>query len=365
MTDELAERLAARTLALVDVPSESRDEEAVLAMLRDAAPRRAFARVDDADACLAYLPADRRLDAPLVLLAGHVDTVPIAGNVPGRREGGVVVGRGASDMKGGIAVMLELMEAFATGTLASDLDVGFLFFGREEVSTDESALLPLFDRVPELGGAALAIVLEPTGNGLEVGCLGNLNARVVARGVAAHSARPWLGDNAIHHAIEALASIADLPVRDVEIDGLTYHEVVNVTTIEGGVAANVVPDRVEATVNFRYAPSLTPDQAEARIRELLGHRAIEVEVVSNAPPGPVVVRNPLVDRLMKAGALEPRPKQAWTPVAEFAARGVDAVNLGPGDPRYAHRDDERVDLDALAAGYRTLVAFLRTQEPST
>jgi succinyl-diaminopimelate desuccinylase len=354
-----AERLATRTLALVDIASESHEEQASLAAIHEATPRSGFDLADDLDSCLLYVPIARRPDAPLVLFAGHVDTVPIAGNVPGRRDGDEIVGRGAADMKAGLAVMLELMDDLATGDIASDLDVGFLFFGREEVSTDESALLPLFDRVPALGQAALAVVMEPTDNALEVGCLGNLNARVVARGRAAHSARPWLGDNAIHHAIEALASVADLPIRDVEIDGLTYREVVNVTTISGGMAANVVPDRVEATVNFRYAPTLSPAQAEARIRELLGHRAIEVTIESNARPGPVTVHNSLVERLRHAGDLDVRPKQAWTPVAEFAQRGIDAVNYGPGDPRYAHRDDERVHVDALERSYLTLAAFLR------
>jgi succinyl-diaminopimelate desuccinylase len=352
------ERLAARTLALVDVASESWDETTILETIRAQVPGGAFDLADEADACLLYLPAVRRPGTPFVVFAGHVDTVPIAGNVPGLREGDAVVGRGASDMKAGLAVMLDAMEALTDGRLASDLDVGFLFFGREEVSTDDSALLPLFERAPALAEADLAIVMEPTDNALEIGCLGNLNARVVARGVAAHSARPWLGDNAIHHAIEALASIADLPIRDVEIDGLIYREVVNVTRIDGGVAANVLPDRVEATVNFRYAPTLSPAQAEARIRELLGHRAVEVEVFSNARPGPVTVRHPLVERLRRAGDLEVRPKQAWTPVAEFAEGGVDAVNFGPGDPAFAHRDDERVSVAALERGAQVVAAFL-------
>ncbi|MGE5227304.1 MAG: succinyl-diaminopimelate desuccinylase [Planctomycetaceae bacterium] len=357
--NDLAERLAAHTLALVDVASESHDEGAILAWLRARAPAGdAFVVADDQDACLVHLPARRRLEAPLVLLAGHVDTVPIAGNVPGRREAGAVVGRGASDMKAALAVMLELMDALVTGALSSDLDVGLLWFGREEVSTDESALLPLFARRPELAEASLAVMMEPTDNALEVGCLGNLNARVTVTGTAAHSARPWHGDNAIHGAIDALASIADLPIRDVELDGLTYREVVNVTTIEGGVAANVIPDRVVATVNFRYAPNRTPEEAEARIRELLGHRRAEVEIVSNAPPGPVTVRNPLVERLRAAGGLEVRPKQAWTPVAEFAQAGVDAVNCGPGDPRYAHTEDERVSVEALVRSFEVLAAFL-------
>jgi succinyl-diaminopimelate desuccinylase len=361
MNAALPDRLAERTLALVDVASESYDEQAILASIREGAPD-AFDLADDRDSCLLYLPPERRHGASLVVFAGHVDTVPIARNVPGRREGEAIVGRGASDMKAGVAVMLEVMQALAAGAVATDLDVGFLFFGREEVSTDDSALRPLFGRVPSLAETALAIVMEPTANALEVGCLGNLNARVIARGVAAHSARPWLGDNAIHHAIEALASIADLPIRDVEIDGLTYREVVNVTRIEGGVAANVLPDHVEATVNFRYAPTLSPAQAETRIRELLGHRAVEVAITSNARPGPVTVRNPLVQRLTRAGDLPVRPKQAWTPVAEFTEGGIDAVNFGPGDPAYAHRDDERVELDALVRSYRVVEAFLGAGE---
>ncbi|MGZ4149912.1 MAG: succinyl-diaminopimelate desuccinylase [Actinomycetota bacterium] len=357
--NDRADRLAARTLALIDIASESRDEAAILAWLRAQAPvGDAFVVTDDEDACLVLLPSRRREHAPLVLLAGHVDTVPIAGNVPGRREGGDVVGRGASDMKAALAVMLDVMDALATGALVSDLDVGFVWFGREEVSTDESALLPLFARRPGLAEAALAVMMEPTDNALEVGCLGNLNARVTVTGAAAHSARPWHGDNAIHGAIAALASIADLPVRDVEIDGLTFREVVNVTTIEGGVAANVIPDRAVATVNFRYAPNHTPAEAEARIRELLGHRRAEVEVLSNARPAPVTVRNPLVERLRGAGGLEVRPKQAWTPVAEFAEAGVDAANCGPGDPRYAHTEDERVSVDALVRSFEVLAAFL-------
>jgi succinyl-diaminopimelate desuccinylase len=361
MTQQVAERLAARTLALVDVASESWDEATILARVREEVPE-GFDLADDADACLLYLPMTRREGAPLVVFAGHVDTVPVADNVPGRLEGDAVIGRGASDMKAGVAVMLETMDAFGRGELASDLDVGFLFFGREEVSTDDSALRPLFGRAPALSEVELAVMMEPTDNALEIGCLGNLNARVIARGVAAHSARPWLGDNAIHHAIEALASIADLPIRDVDIDGLVYREVVNVTRIDGGVAANVLPDHVEATVNFRYAPSVTPAQAEARIRELLGHHAVEVEVVSNARPGPVTVRNPLVDRLRRAGDLRVRPKQAWTPVAEFADAGIDAVNFGPGDPGFAHRDDERVTVDALERRFRAVVAFLEGGE---
>ncbi|MFI5055099.1 MAG: succinyl-diaminopimelate desuccinylase [Actinomycetota bacterium] len=357
---ELAERLAADTLALIDIASESRDEGAILDAIR---PRVAAAPglriVDDGDGVIAALP-ERRPGLPLVLMAGHVDTVPLAGaSRPGRRDGDAVVGRGAADMKGAVAVMLALAES---GAGAADLDVGYLFFGREEITIEESALLPAFDRTPELRATAMAIVMEPTENHLEVGCNGNLTALVTLRGRAAHSARPWHGHNAIHAAIEALAPIADLPIRDVEIDGLVFREVVSVTTIAGGIAGNVVPDHVEATVNFRYAPNRSPAEGEARLRELLGHPRAEVTVVGNGPPGPVCLDNPLVTRLRAAGRLDVRPKQAWTPVAEFGMAGVDAVNLGPGNPRYAHTDDEQVSATGLVRAHAIVSAFLAGEE---
>jgi succinyl-diaminopimelate desuccinylase len=358
--NEPGDRLADDTLALVDIASESRDEAAILCHIRSRlAPIPGLTLVDDRDGVLAAIPA-RRPATPLVLLAGHVDTVPLGGAArPGRREAEAIVGRGAADMKGALAVLLALAEDAVTGPAA---DVGFLFFGREEIPIAESAVLPALDRTPVLREAALAIVMEPTANQLEVGCTGNLNALVTVRGRAAHSARPWLGDNAIHAAVEALAPIADLPIRDVDVDGLVFREVVSVTTIAGGVAGNVVPDRVEARVNFRYAPTLRPEQAEARLRELLGHHRVELTIVGNAPPGPVCLDNPLVTQLRRCAGLEVRAKQAWTPVAEFGMVGVDAVNLGPGDPRYAHTDDERVSMDALVRAYEIVSAFVTGAE---
>jgi succinyl-diaminopimelate desuccinylase len=272
-----------------------------------------------------------------------------------------VIGRGAADMKGALAVIVELARADLARGPVGDLDVGLLFFGREELPAGESALLPFLERNAESRRIDLAIMMEPTDNRLEVGCLGNLNARVTIRGRAAHSARPWLGENAIHASLAALAPIAARPVRDVEIDGLTYREVVSVTRIDGGIAGNVVPDAVTAWVNLRYAPTRSPEEAEAELRGLVGD-GVELEIVGNAAPGPVVVRNPLVRRLRQAGRLEVAPKQAWTPVAEFAGAGVDAVNFGPGDPGYAHRDDERVDVDSLVRSSEVLRAFLAPEE---
>jgi len=362
--------MAARTLELVDLPSVSGDEAAVLAWIRRRMQEpEDYELLDDEDSVLFYAPTKRRPGAPLVVLAGHVDTVPVAGNVPGSRQvarpdeemGDVeeVVGRGAADMKGALAVMLEVALALAEGHIVSDLDVGFLFFGREELPFADSALLPFFARCTVARTIDYVIVMEPTENTIEVGCMGNLNARVTVGGTAAHSARPWLGENAIHRALQVLGPVAELPVRELQIEGLRYREVMSVTTIQGGVATNVIPDRVEADINFRYAPTCAPDEAEARLRRLIEAPGVEVRVVGNAPPGPVTVGNPLFERLWKTDrTLVVGPKQAWTSVAEFATIGVDAVNFGPGDPQYAHRDDERVLVNALAFSYGLLRMFL-------
>ena len=359
---ELADRLASRTLAFVDIPSVSGDECAILQAVVDLMPAPELELIDDGGGVAFFAPHHRRSDLPLVILAGHVDTVPPNATPPAHREGGTIFGRGTADMKGALAVMVEIAMSITRTTGAGDLDVGFLFFGREELPITESALLPLLDRCGAARSADLAIVMEPTANAIEVGCLGNLNARLTVRGTAAHSARPWLGRNAIHAAIEALGPLSDLPTLDVEIDGLTYREVVSVTSIEGGIAGNVVPDRVEARINFRYAPTRSPAEAEARLRELVSHPDSALEVVGNAPPGPVSIRNPLVSRLRSAGDLAVGPKQAWTPVAEFATAGVEAINFGPGDPQYAHRDDERVETSALVRSYEVLRAFLAARE---
>ncbi|HEX5937327.1 MAG TPA: succinyl-diaminopimelate desuccinylase [Actinomycetota bacterium] len=353
---ELADRLATLTERLVAIPSVSRDEGAILEEIRRQLPV-GFTLIDEEDSVVLALP-ERRPGRALILLAGHVDTVPPGDSAPARREGGWIHGRGAADMKGGLAVMLSVADALAAGDQESNLDVGLLFSGREELPFGESSIVPLFERRPELREVALAIILEPTANELHLGCLGNLNAIATFEGEAAHTARPWLGRNAVHAAIAALAPVADLPVREVRVDGLVFRETASVTTIQGGQARNVVPARATAHVNFRYAPVHTPEEAERRLRDLLGHPAASVEIVGNAPPGQVPAGNLYVERLRAAGDLAVGPKQAWTPVAEFGLIGVDAVNFGPGDPQYAHRDDERVEIAALVRCDEVLRAFL-------
>jgi succinyl-diaminopimelate desuccinylase len=342
--------LAARTLELVDVPSESRHETAVMDLTRALGSGPVL--YDDGE-CLLLGDAG----APVVL-AGHVDTIPPQGNLPGRIEDGAVHGLGASDMKGGLAVMVELARWVASvGAAETELayDLGLLFFPREELGPAENPLPAVFERAPLIDEAELVICLEPTDNTLQLGCLGNLNARVVFEGRSAHSARPWLGVNAIRLAADGLRGILDAEPRDVEIDGLLFREVISVTQLSAGIASNVIPARAEAIVNFRYAPDRAPASAEARVRELVGR---EVEILSHAPPAHVAAGSALVDQLRAAGSFELQPKQAWTNVADFAARGLDAVNLGPGGTRYAHAVDERVEIAELARTFEALQRFL-------
>ncbi len=343
MRPDLGERLAARTLELVDIPSESRDEARIAAHGAGVRAAGGVAVEDLGDTCvLAGDPA-----AP-VLLAGHLDTVPAQDNRPGRRDGGRVHGLGASDMLGAVAVMIELALAGAP--------YRFLFFGREELPLADSALTPLLARARERLEAELVVMMEPTDNALHAGCLGNINAAWEFAGVAGHSARPWQADNAIHRLADAIAAIAAQPYDEHVFAGLTFTEAMSVTLVRGGIAINVIPDRAEAQINFRYAPGRTPQEAEERLREVCAPFG-ELTIDSNAPSGAVPSPGPALERLREHD-LGWEPKQAWTPVAEFAAAGVDAVNFGPGDPRYAHRRDEQVAVAALARSYEVLERVL-------
>jgi succinyl-diaminopimelate desuccinylase len=317
-------RLAERTLELVNLPSESRDEARLAAHVTSV-----LGATDLGDTCVIV-----RRGAP-VLLAGHLDTVPVQDNVPGRIDGDRVHGCGASDMKGALAVMIELALAGAS--------FDYLFFGREE-------LAPLLER--ERLEYELVVMMEPTDNELHAGCVGNVNATWTFNGRSGHSARPWDADNAIHAAARGISALAAFEREEHVYDGLTFYEVASVTEISGGIAQNVIPDRVECHVNYRFAPGRTPDEARARLRELCPGGELTID--SLAPSGPVAVANPRAQALIAAGDLRVAPKQAWTPVAEFGHAGLDAVNFGPGEPAQAHRRDESVAIDALERAYAIL-----------
>jgi len=349
-----AQRLAERTLELVDVPSPSGVEQALAERVASLLSDGLELVHSDGEAVYARPP---RSGKPLVVFAGHLDTVPAQGNVPGRIDGDAVIGCGSSDMKSGLAVMIELARWIGAEAPALEVDPGFLFFPREELPLEQSSLPGLFAALPELDEAELVIVLEPTDNEIQAGCLGNLYADVVYRGESAHSARPWLGMNAINVAIEGLKPLLQTEPLELEQGGLAFTEVVSVTGIEAGIAANVIPDRCVARVNYRYSPARTPAEAEARLRELLAG-AGELELTSNSPPAHVPASSALLERLRRAGDLALEPKQAWTPVAEFAARGLDAVNFGPGAPDFAHRADERAQVRQIERSFAVLRSFL-------
>jgi succinyl-diaminopimelate desuccinylase len=347
----LADRLASRTLELVDIPSESRDEATLAAHVLGVLLDGGVDARDAGDSCM-LAGATAHGDRPFVLLAGHLDTVPAQGNRPGRRDAEAVHGLGASDMKGALGVMIEL----ALARVTTHLDLGYVFFPREELPFGESALTPLLEREPGLREADFVVVMEPTDNDIHAGCLGNVNATWTFHGRSGHSARPWLADNAIHRAAEGIRAVALVEPIPHDVDGLRFVEVVSVTRIAGGIAGNVIPGEAVATVNHRYAPGRSAADAEAWLRELCepyGTLLIE----GNAPSAPVSIGNPLAERLIATGDLAVEAKQAWTPVAEFAAAGVDAVNFGPGDPAQAHAKDEHVGIQALVRCYEIVEAF--------
>ena len=353
------------TAAIVDVPSVSGDEralaDAVEQALRTHAPHLEVIR--DGDTVIAR--TERGLDRR-VLLAGHLDTVPIADNLPshrrerdGREE---LVGRGSCDMKGGAAVLLAL----AVRADAAPVDLTWVFYDHEEVAAADNSLTRLAAERPELLQADFAILGEPTSAGVEGGCKGTMKLEVTARGIAAHSARDWVGDNAIHHLAPVLVRLADYEARRAVIDGLEYRECLNVVAISGGIAGNVIPDRASATLNYRFAPDTSVAQAEAHVREVLSGLDVTIEVTDAAAGALPGLDTPAArDFLAAIGeGTSVAAKQGWTDVARFSALGTPAVNFGPGDPLLAHTDDEHVPTADLRHALAGLARFLGTEVPA-
>jgi succinyl-diaminopimelate desuccinylase len=290
---------------------------------------------------------------PAIALCGHLDTVPDPGNAwPPRRDGDLVFGSGASDMKSGLAVMLML----ARERRFEDLIL--VFYDKEEGPYDANGLEPVLDACPWMKDVGLAFCLEPTDLELQLGCVGSLHADVVFSGKSAHSARPWQGENAITKAAPFLAELAALRPRDVEPEpGLVYREVMTVTLAKGGLGRNLVPPSFELHVNVRFAPGRSPMQAEEDLRALVRGRG-EVVVTDRSPSARVPRDNPLLDRFKRIAGSKIAPKQAWTDVARLAARGIDAVNFGPGYTAQAHQKDERASIDMAVRAFETFVKFL-------
>ena len=291
-----------------------------------------------------------------VIIAGHIDTVPINDNVPTRFETleGVdyLWGRGTVDMKAGVAVQLKL----AAEVTDPIVDITWIWYDHEEVSEAKNGLNKLSQTHPELLKGDFAILGEPTRSEIEGGCNGNLRAEIRTRGLRSHSARSWVGDNAIHKASAILDTLAAYEAQQVEVDGLVYREGLSAVGITGGIAGNVIPDECMVHINYRYAPSKSGEDAIAHIHELFGEYEIEiVDLAVGARPG---LDAPIAQQFVAAVGGDPMPKYGWTDVARFSRLGVPAVNYGPGDPLKAHADDERVPLQQITDCERGLRAWL-------
>jgi succinyl-diaminopimelate desuccinylase len=336
---DLTTDVVALTAALVDVPSESLSEGPLADAVESALRPLAHLDVERIGNTVVARTSLGRADR--VVIGGHLDTVPAAGNLPSRLEGPRLYGLGACDMKGGVAVMLRL--AATVPTPSSDLT--YVFYEGEEVAQEHNGLLHLAGSRPELLEADFAILMEPSDAGVEAGCQGTLRAEVRTSGRRAHSARSWLGQNAIHAAGEVLDRLRAYVPRTVPVDGLEYREGLNAVLVSGGVAGNVIPDECVVTVNYRYAPDRSGPQAEAHVREVFA--GLDVTVVDNAPGALPGLGLPAAQRFLAAVGATPRPKYGWTDVARFSALGVPAVNFGPGDPGLAHTRDEFVEVSHL------------------
>ena len=296
-----------------------------------------------------------------IVLFGHLDTVPVQqGDFPARREGGRIFGRGASDMKGALAVMLTLGEQIDRARLRTDFCL--VFYDREEGPYEINGLGPVLAGRPDLGKASVAFCLEPTDLAVQAGCCGSMHATFVFRGRTAHSARPWQGKNAVHEAGPLLAALRDLAPVDVRAGELTFREVTNVTRIEGFSGRNVLPARCDLNVNFRFAPGKTVEQAEAELRALAERFGAECEIVDRAPAGDPILDNPLLQKFRALTGVPVEPKQAWTDVARLGLAGIAAANFGPGDQAQAHQRNESCSEEALERAYHLLERFL-TEAP--
>lgn len=280
-----------------------------------------------------------------VVIAGHIDTVPVNENLPTRfeedAEGRFLWGRGTVDMKAGVGVQLKLAAELADPTV----DVTWIWYDNEEVSESKNGLGVIVRERPHLVQGDFAILGEPSDGAVEGGCNGTIRFDIVTRGVRAHSARSWIGHNAIHDAGQVLGILSEYEAKSIEVDGLTYREGLNAVGIAGGVAGNVIPDECTVTVNYRFAPDKTADQAIAHVQEVFaGFELTVTDRADGARPG---LTSPIAMEFMQATGLTPRAKLGWTDVARFSSLGIPAVNYGPGDPLLAHHDEERVSVDQI------------------
>lgn len=293
---------------------------------------------------------------PMAILAGHLDTVPPNQNAGARIEGDRLYGLGSSDMKAGVAVMLALADGLDPPRTRFDLV--FVFYDSEEGPLERNGLRRLLAEMPWLREGALGILLEPTSLAVELGCNGSMNAEVKVTGKSAHSARPWLGLNAVERAAPWLSQVTRFPPTPVQVQGIEFRETLQITTVRAGRAKNVVPDELVANLNYRFPPDRTLEQAEARLRALVP-ADFEFAVVDRAAPGLVCADAAAVRDFLATSGTVVRGKQGWTDVAQLTAAGIPAFNFGPGIPEMAHQRDEYCPTENLERAHRVLTGFLQ------
>ncbi len=343
----------ALTAALVDIPSESHHEARIADEIETALREQTdgFEIIRNGNAVLARTNLGR---PSRVLLAGHTDTVPVADNLPSRRIDDELHGCGTSDMKSGDAVFLHLAATVAEPAH----DITLVMYDCEEIEASANGLGRIERELPDWLQADVAILGEPSGGFIEAGCQGTLRVVVGATGTRAHSARSWLGDNAIHKLGAVLDRLSAYQPRNVDIDGCTYREGLSAVRIDGGVAGNVIPDAASLTANFRFAPDRTVEQALAHVREVFDGLDVHIEMTDSAAGALPGLTKPAAAALVEAAGGQVRGKYGWTDVARFAALGIPAVNYGPGDPNLAHRVDERVSIAQITASTDMLRGYL-------
>ncbi|GAC1445241.1 MAG: succinyl-diaminopimelate desuccinylase [Mycobacteriales bacterium] len=349
MTLDLAADPVDLTAALVDIESVSGNERRITDLVQTALRATALDVQRDGNVLVArtQLGRERR-----VLLAGHLDTVPIADNVPSRRDGDRIVGCGTSDMKSGDAVLLHLAATLRDPAY----DLTYVLYDNEEVEADKNGLNRIVATHRDWLEADLAILMEPTDGQVEAGCQGTLRVAVRIPGRRAHSARSWLGENAIHAAAPLLTKLVRYDPREVDIDGCLYREGLNAVAVTGGVAGNVVPDECTVRINFRFAPDRSEAEALEHVREALS--PYDVTLVDSAPGALPGLTAPAAAHFIEAVGMRPVAKYGWTDVARFAALGIPAVNFGPGDPNLAHTREESVEIAKIGACAELLRRYL-------
>jgi succinyl-diaminopimelate desuccinylase len=349
------DRLAMKLLWLCQIASPIGEErllcDAVQARLAALPLAGAIRRYGDS----IVVPVTRGTGGPKIALAGHLDVVRTSHDAPPRIEGDRLYGPGASDMKSGLALMIDLVEN--DRAVLSGIDLTLVFYAREEGPYLENELGPVLDQDPELGAVDLAVCLEPSDNKLSLGASGSIHAELHFEGKTAHSARPWQGENAIHKAGPLLSDLAALAPREAVIDGLLYRSVTSATLAKGGRGRNIVPDAFEVNLNHRFSPDQSIEDAQRWIEALVAGRA-RIVWTDLSPSAKPFATHPLVAALRESGVVAVEPKQAWTDVARFAARGTPAVNFGPGENAQAHQRNEWTSLDKLAAGREILIRWL-------